>query len=132
MRTNEIKTLIAQTIEGQGDAIDVGGGLAKILTALADGLVSDLIIDVGPGTNYPFDTQIADSGALLGKILRCEGYYFPTMRAPEAYAGGDQGLTFFWVNRSGYNNAGEQDAYLVIKLIRSIDGGTMKLVLDEM
>lgn len=53
MTTDEIKTLIAQTIQGQGDAVDVGGGLAKILTSLAE---------AAPKVVYLDDIQFDDSG----------------------------------------------------------------------
>lgn len=69
MTTDKIKALIAQTIQGQGDAVDVGGGLAKILTALADGINEVFLsaispIRVGDGTPYPFTdvTKINDLG----------------------------------------------------------------------
>jgi len=36
MTTNEIKTLIQNTIAGQGSQVDIGGKLAEVLNALAD------------------------------------------------------------------------------------------------
>lgn len=45
MTTDKIKALIAQTIQGQGDAVDVGGGLAKILTSFAESAPKVVYLD---------------------------------------------------------------------------------------
>ena len=40
MTTNEIKTLIQNTIAGQGNQVDIGGKLAGILSAIVDAIPS--------------------------------------------------------------------------------------------
>lgn len=42
MTTNEIKTLIQNTIAGQGSQVDIGGKLAEILSAIVDAMPSGL------------------------------------------------------------------------------------------
>lgn len=47
MTTNEIKTLIQNTIVGQGSQVDIGGKLAEILAAIVDTLPSvDWLVDI--------------------------------------------------------------------------------------
>lgn len=46
MTTNEIKTLIQNTIAGQGSQVDIGGKLAEILVSIVDAIPAAAYIDV--------------------------------------------------------------------------------------
>lgn len=71
MTTDEIKALIAQTIQGQGDAVDVGGGLAKILTSFAES---------APKVVYLDDIQFVSGKAII------TGEQYLNMRSAEVLA----------------------------------------------
>lgn len=73
MTTNEIKTLIQNTIAGQGSQVDIGGKLAEVLNALADAVsgvvsgvdVTDIITDVPTGISSELYQKIMDAPVLV-------------------------------------------------------------------
>ena len=73
MTTNEIKTLIQNTIAGQGSQVDIGGKLAEVLNALADAVsgvvsgvdVTDVLTDVPTTISSELYQKIMDAPVLV-------------------------------------------------------------------
>ena len=71
MTTNEIKTLIQNTIAGQGSQVDIGGQLAGILSAIVDSIPTEtprpIVLSSGPLNDDTIET-LAEKGLTLGEI----------------------------------------------------------------
>lgn len=95
MTTNEIKTLIQNTIAGQGSQVDIGGKLAEILGAIVDSIPSEttrpIVLTGVPSTGdtledladiglTPEEIQAASRGKRTGVIVPAgNGYVFYTI-----------------------------------------------------
>ena len=68
MTTNEIKTLIQNTIAGQGSQVDIGGKLAEILGAIVDAIPANLVVDI---TDVLTEYKVEISQELFSTITKC-------------------------------------------------------------
>lgn len=73
MTTNEIKTLIQNTIAGQGSQVDIGGKLAEILGAIVDAIPSGetprpIVMTARPGPGETTQSALDAIGLTFDEI----------------------------------------------------------------
>ena len=130
MTTNEIKTLIQNTIAGQGSQVDIGGKLADVLNALADAVsgVSETVIlqapiDIISGTMteqeffaaFTIDGEPATREKFLALVPETMRIFAKVGTNTCAFNWGTRSDTVFILVFGGYEAAGDIGELLVLE-----------------